>query len=371
VKLTLQTQLLPAREQATLMRVTVERFNAACDWLAGEAFSMKSNNTIKLQQLHYRTLRDRFGLSAQMAAICIRHVAGVYKRDKSKRPRFRRHAAMPYDSRILSFKGVDRVSLLTLEGRVIVPFVMGKYQSERFEAHKGQSDLVLRRDGRWFLLVTVDLPDKTPTPVTDFIGVDLGVQNLATTSGGEHFSGDTVERVRRRYHTRRQTLQHAASRRKAKGKRPKAIRRALKRTKGREANFRRDTNHVISRRLVALATDTARGIALEDLKGIRGRARFRRSQRAKMAGWSFAQLRQFIAYKAHPAGVTLAVVDPRNTSRTCHECGHCEKANRRSQVEFCCQSCGHSSHADINAARNIRAKAIVNSLKVAEQRQAA
>ncbi|MET0649345.1 MAG: RNA-guided endonuclease TnpB family protein, partial [Pyrinomonadaceae bacterium] len=79
------------------------------------------------------------------------------------------------------------------------------------------------------------------------IGVDLGVVKLATTSDGEHFSGEAVERVRRRYHTRRQTLQHAASRRKAKGKRPKAIRRALLRTKGREADFRRHTNHVISK----------------------------------------------------------------------------------------------------------------------------
>ncbi|MET0649344.1 MAG: hypothetical protein ABW208_22265 [Pyrinomonadaceae bacterium] len=49
---------------------------------------------------------------------------------------------------------------------------------------------------------------------------------------------------------------------------------------------------------MALATDTARGIALQDLTGIRGRARFRRSQRARMAGWSFAQLRAFISYKA-------------------------------------------------------------------------
>jgi hypothetical protein len=33
----------------------------------------------------------------------------------------------------------------------------------------------LRRDGTWFLLVTVDLPEGTPLPITDFIGVDLGI----------------------------------------------------------------------------------------------------------------------------------------------------------------------------------------------------
>jgi putative transposase len=371
MKLTLQTQLLPNTEQADAMKQTVERFNAACSWLAQQAFAARLSNTVKLQQLHYRDLREKFGLSAQMAALCIRHAGATYSRDKEKLPKFRKHAAMPYDSRILSFKGVERISLLTLQGRVIVPFVMGTYQRERFADAKGQCDLVLRTDGRWFLLVTVDLPEKTPVPTTDFIGIDLGVAQLATTSDGEHFSGDEVERVRVRYHARRKVLQQAAARRKAKGRRRKAMWRALRRTKSREANFRRQENHRISKQLVALATDTARGLALEDLKGIRERSRFRRSQRAKMAGWSFSQLRAFIAYKAQLAGVALTVVDPRDTSRTCSVCGHCERANRRSQAEFCCQSCGHVSHADINAALNIRAKALVNVPMVAEQRQAA
>ncbi|MDY7017709.1 MAG: zinc ribbon domain-containing protein [Nitrospirota bacterium] len=30
-----------------------------------------------------------------------------------------------------------------------------------------------------------------------------------------------------------------------------------------------------------------------------------------------------------------------------------EKANRRSQAEFLCSGCGHATHADINAAKNI------------------
>jgi IS605 OrfB family transposase len=301
-----------------------------------------------------------------MAIRCISQVVGSYRRDKSKRPHFRKHAAMPYDERFMSFKGIDRVSLLTLAGRVRLPFIMGAYQRVRFALAKGQCDLVLRKDGRWFLLVTADVPDKALIPNTDFIGVDLGVANLATTSDGERFSGEAVESVRQRYHARRQTLQQAAAKRKARDRRPKAIRRALKRTKGREANFRRDTNHVISKQLVALATDTVRGLALEDLSGIRGRTRFRRKQRARMSGWAFSQLRQFIAYKAQLAGITTTLIDPRNTSRTCNVCGHCEKANRQSQAEFCCQSCGHRSHADINAARNIRARALVNAPMVSE-----
>ena len=61
-----------------------------------------------------------------------------------------------------------------------------------------------------------------------------------------------------------------------------------------------------------------------------------------------------IAYKAALAGVLVALVDPRNTSRTYSQCGHCEKGNRGNQSEFRCRSCGREAHADINAAENIR-----------------
>jgi len=110
-------------------------------------------------------------------------------------------------------------------------------------------------------------------------------------------------------------------------------------------------------------------VALEDLQGIRNRTRFRKQQRAKMGGWAFHQLRAFIEYKARQAGVELIVVDPGNTSRQCSVCGHIAKANRPSQSEFRCVACGHTDHADVNAARNIRsrARAAVNQPIVSEQ----
>jgi putative transposase len=85
-------------------------------------------------------------------------------------------------------------------------------------------------------------------------------------------------------------------------------------------------------------------------------------------GWAFFQLRTFIGYKAKLDGIPVKIVDPRNTSRTCHECGHCEKLNRRSQSVFLCRRCGHSAHADLNAALNISvAGAKVSSPEVAQR----
>lgn len=358
MKLTVQIQLLPDAPLAKSLRETVERFNEACNWIAAECFARKEANQFNVRKFAYHEVRERFGLSSQMAQHAIKCVCDAYKRDKTKKVKVRKHAAIVYDQRTMSFKGIDRVSLLTLAGRVLVPFVLGKYQAEQFTNAKGQADLVLRHDGKWFLLVTVDVPEAAPIPTTDFMGVDFGVVNVATTEDDEKFSGVDIDATRRHYGKRRATLGKAAGAKRRQGKRPKNIRRAMKRTKAKEARFRRHENHCIAKKIVATAKGTGRGIGLEDLKGIRDRVSARGGeQRNRLSGWAFFELRGFIEYKARLAGVPVVAVDPRNTSRTCPECQHCEKANRKSQSEFECRACGHRSHADLVGARNIGSRA--------------
>ena len=95
MKMTLQTRLLPAPDQVAALEATLRAFNAAADWLAGEAFVRKTANKVLLQQLYYRDLRDQFALSAQMAVRCIAQTCEAYKRDKKKRPHFRPFASIP------------------------------------------------------------------------------------------------------------------------------------------------------------------------------------------------------------------------------------------------------------------------------------
>ncbi len=205
---------------------------------------------------------------------------------------------------------------------------------------------MLRSDGKWFLLVTVDLPDGTATPATDFLGVDLGICNLAADSDGNTYSGEAVQRVRRRHKRNRQRYQKRGT---------KGARKRLQKLRVKEGRFRRHENHCISKAIVGLAERTGRGIALENLKGIRQRVTARgKDSRNRLAGWAFCQLRSFIEYKAKLAGVAVLALDPRNSSRTCSACGHCAKGNRPSQERFCCLRCGFSSNADFNAALVLR-----------------
>jgi IS605 OrfB family transposase len=309
-------------------------------------------------------LRDRFGLSSQMAVRAIGKAVEVFKRDRTVCPVFRADGAMTYDHHLLAWKGPAHVSLLTLHGRKIVAMVYGEYQAGYMDRLSGQVDIVYRQ-GQWYLYATIVLPDPVPMTITDFLGVDLGVVNLATTSDGTTHSGDDVEACRSRYARRRRRLQRSAIVSQIRGKRPKNIRRALQRMARQEAGFRRTVNHGISKTLVAAAQDTARGIALEDLKDIRARARFRQPQRARMSGWAFAQLRSFVEYKAHKAGIPVILVDPRHTSQECHVCGHVARRNRQSQAIFSCRRCGYTTNADLNAAQNIRNRARVRVPEVA------
>ena len=306
--ITLQVQLFPDADQARALRGTVERFNEACNWIAGELFDRKLSNRIEAQRLLYHRIRERFALTAQTAILAIRRACEAYKRDKAIRVKFRKHAAITYDPRVLRFVGLDKVNLWTIAGRLTIPILMGKYQADRFTTAKGQCDLVLRKDGKWFLLVTVKVPEGTPIPSTDFLGVDLGLARIATDSDGNHHSGKAVEAVRRKHNLQRKRLQ----KRDTKGAKKK-----LKRIGGKEARFRKAENHRISKAIVAAAKGTGSGIGVEDLSGIRNRLpAWGRDVRNRLSGWSFGQLVAFLSYKAKLAGVEVVAVDPRHCPRS-------------------------------------------------------
>ena len=87
------------------------------------------------------------------------------------------------------------VSLATVQGRIKVPMVMGDYQADLFSHVNLYAELVRRKDGRWFLMATVEFDDLPPVEPDDFLGVDLGIENLATDSDGEKHTGADVEAV--------------------------------------------------------------------------------------------------------------------------------------------------------------------------------
>lgn len=350
MNLTLMVKIQPTPEQSTALLETMERFNAACNVIAEVAFRERTANKIRLQGLVYRDVRETFGLSAQLTIRAISKTCEAYKRDKSNKPIFKPHGGVIYDQRVLSWKGLDRVSILTLRGRQLIPVILGGYQVARLKNIRGQVDLIYR-DGKFYLAVVVDVPEPPTNEPEDWLGVDLGIVNIAADSDGTAYSGGKINGLRAR---------HARLRARLQSKCTKSAKRLLKKHRRKESRFARDVNHVISKKLVAKAKDTGRGIVLEDLKGIRDRVTVRKAQRRVQHSWSFHQLRSFIEYKARLAAVAVALIDPRNTSRTCPACGTIDKRNRPTRDQFLCVSCGHAGPADSIAAVNIRGRATVN-----------
>ncbi|MET9089104.1 transposase [Streptomyces sp. NPDC004237] len=371
MKLVVQVRLLPTPVQAAALEATLRACNEAATWASSVAFEKGVKSNFALREHTYGEVKARWGLGAQAAQHVIKKTCDAYAtlranlragnlgRPGSKRYRralekpvvFRPEGAQPYDDRMLSWQ-IDRrrVSVWTTTGRIKdVPFTAAPEQLATLALYrKGESDL-LRRDGIWFLNATCEVPEAPlNTDPVDFLGIDLGIVNIATTSDGEIMAGRELNRIRTRERSLRTKLQ--------KKNTPSAKRR-LKKRRRKEARRAKDINHKIAKHVVAEAERTGRGIALEDLTGIRERVRLRKPQRATHSSWAFAQLGQFIAYKARRAGVPVVYVDPAYTSRTCAECGHLDRANRVSQAWFACRSCGFVDHADRNSSRNIRARA--------------
>jgi predicted transposase len=190
VKQTLVVKLAPTPDQNAALLRTLHTFNTAGDDIAGAAFAQRRANKVGLQQLDYYDIRERFGLAAQMTNRAIAKVAEAYKRDRNIQPRFRPHSAMAYDERMLSFPRVDRGALLALEGRAEPPVRFGAYQQARLDRIGGQADL-LYRNGTFYLACTVDAPEPRPDRTSEYLGVDLGIVNIATTSDRESLNQTT------------------------------------------------------------------------------------------------------------------------------------------------------------------------------------
>jgi IS605 OrfB family transposase len=344
--LTLKAKLNPTDEQRQKLLNTMETFNAACDDISRAAYESKTHNKIKLQHRLYYRIREQYKLPAQLAIRAIGKVAEGYTADRRHLHFFNPHGAVVYDQRIMSFKGLDRVSLTTIEGRIIIPLLTGGSARLGRRVLRGQADLVYIRK-EFYLCLVVEQPEEPQLTPEGYLGVDLGIVKLASTSDGDSYSGEDVDAVREHYAEVKAELQRVAS---------KNSKRKLRRIAGRESRFKRYTNHVISKGLVAVAEGTKRALALEDLKGIRSRTTVRSGQRDRLGKWAFGQLRGFVEYKAKVAGVPVLMVDPRNTSRRCSRCGYVDKRNRVSQSEFRCRLCGF----ELNAARNIQWRADVN-----------
>jgi len=357
MKLTVQVRLLPTESQIIALTSTLQACNAAANWLSARMFEGQIFRKYDAHRLFYAEVRTKFGLSAQPTIRVIGKVSDAYTRSRATQHRWRTTGGQPFDARCLSWQVSEAgpsatISIWTTVGRIKGLRIAGSpRQLALVRTHKiGETDLIFR-NGKWLLLASIELQDKAYRTPTGFLGVDLGIVNITTTSDGIRERGSYLLAYRRRQVHLRQRLQKKGT---------SSARRLLDRRRRKETLFVANINHIVSKRIVTVAQRTGRGIAVEQLTGIRERVRLRKPQRVMMHTWAFHQLGQFLSYKAKLAGVPFVQVNPAYTSQTCSTCGFIDKKNRRSQAQFTCGRCGFVEHADHNAARNIAFRGVVS-----------
>ena len=268
-------------------------------------------------------------------------------------------------------------------------FPVGPIPYVAHRAHAMPSSIhIAVEGGHWWLSFAAEDPDvtmpaKTVDATTEQIAEDLrhlsvdqlaertlggdrGVAKPLMTSDGHTFDLQPVqkERIQKARRQRKKWQRRAARRKKGSQNQKKAYRKAAHYQQY-EANVRQEYAHQTSHALVVndecdlyvfedlrIQNMTKRPKAKRDAQG-----RFLPNQAAAKAGLNRAILSSawgevvsFTRYKALRTGKLVILVPPAYSSQTCAACGHVNPDSRLSQAEFVCQDCGHTDHADHNAA---------------------
>jgi putative transposase len=345
---------------------------------------------VGLQEGTYLDVRAKFGLPAQMACSVPRQVGATYKAlwtkvkanaasraaGRTKKVYRGLDAAPRYISPTLTYqlghdyslKTGQQVSILTLDGRVILPYTGYDRHVALIQhgARIGAAKLWYDKPRKQFYLLVsleIEVADPIPERHRRIVGVDVGRRYLAVATDTENrtkfFPGKAVRAKADHYARLRKRLQHKGTH---------SATRLLVVIAGRERRLKRDRNHLISRRMVDAYPHSL--IGLEDLTHIRERgparkrgkkatAKQRRANRHASA-WAFSELHGYVAYKALLCGSMAVKVDAYKTSQCCPRCGYTSPDNRPEKgLLFVCQACHLILHADLVGARNVALRTLL------------
>jgi len=201
--------------------------------------------------------------------------------------------------------------------------------------------------GRYFLSFVVEVEPVYIEPENQGVGVDLGLETLATLSTGEKVKARDTSALDRKIRKGKRKLARAQ-----KGsKRRESLRVAVARMEAKQRDIRRDFNQKLATRLVRANSL----VVLEDLN-VSGMVRNRKLARAiSRAGWR--QIRTMCEAKANMiAKREVRTIDRwEPTSQICSCCGYRWGKLDLSIRSVLCLNCGTEHDRDENAGKNILA----------------
>ncbi len=363
---TLKIKLLPPnKDKLEKMARLLETYRRACSWFLEQAEALDTTSRAHLNRQTYRQACAQFDLNrgtlqcAMLKALSARrsYLSRKQRGKKASLPKFEKTVPVMVRQdcyslhQLPSGTWVVKFPVYSGRSRIAVPLAASAYHIKKLQdlaggsCRQGSMEIWRDKSGEWYVGVSLVYETRLNEP-GGVIGVDFGIVKLAVLSNNVFFDGRQVRWRKERWAERRTALQRA-------GRLSR-----VKREAGRERRWMRYINHCLSKRIVEIAKAEDTAIALENLLGIRERAKGSKKFNRMMSGWNFRELASFIEYKAALAGVPVIYVDPKETSKACPRCGNVSRYNRKNQGWFRCTRCGYQSDADRVGALNTAAKAL-------------
>jgi len=210
--------------------------------------------------------------------------------------------------------------------------------------------------GKYFASILAEQAgeDPAPAPVTEnTLGLDVGLKHFLITSDGEKIANPKLLRRSARKLGR---VQHAFARQQKGSHRRQKRKKQLARLHERVSNQRADFLHKTTHRLIR--ENQAQTYAIEDL-AVKNLVK-NHSLARSISDASWGMFFQLLSYKAERQGknvLTIGRFEP--SSKRCDVCGYINQGLTLRDRDWTCPDCKAHHDRDINAAKNIRAFALI------------
>lgn len=241
------------------------------------------------------------------------------------------------------------ISTLDFRQQLLVPVKLADYHQQTIKGKTINTSVTLyKRDTGWWLTLSYDqvVPIQT-APDAPVVGIDVGIVNFVTTSIGKHygtFHGKLRERQKRdREKRRRKAKLRKCLEKKGMKTLPSSSSRSGQRL---IRHVQQEINHAVNE---CFEAHQGCQFAYEQLS-VATMKHKARAMNAYLHASNLAHIPKQIAWNAAKRGIQASTVKSAYSSQECSVCYNVDRANRPNQQTFCCQVCGYSTHADLNAA---------------------
>lgn len=319
--ITYNTRIFPkSKKEFQLLFDTMLEHQKVWSYMSEYTFKTKNVNKKLIHDSNYHKCRELFpNCPSQIIIRAKDSVYSTYKTIKFNKQLFKlkesakqNNLSIRLDKRIYTFLENNQIKLTTIGKRIVCDLESYEKFDELFKTYDVCDPLIFFKDNQFWLAVSFNIPN--PTHVDNsYLGVDLGLRRLVTTSEGKAIDDKKFLKEKRRLRYQKRMLNS-----KKKTTNSSSSKKKLKKLKRKETNKNKNLCHHLANEILKTKSNT---IVLEDLSSLKknklGKENYKSSKSSKnrLSQMPFYLLLQVLTYKALLKGKKVVTVNPHNTSQ--------------------------------------------------------